>query len=64
MPQVYLSNEADIQRCRDSMVNRTSITITGLNWKGQVEAFTGIVESIEGCREVFRGYRWRATISD
>jgi hypothetical protein len=51
-------NEADLERCRDSLDGRAPVTITGLGLDGRIATFTGFVQSIEYNEKRGAGTRW------
>jgi streptomycin 6-kinase len=63
---VLFSNddEKDVRRCNESLSERRSITITGLNMDGNVAAFTGVVQSVVHDEMRDKGRRYKITILD
>jgi hypothetical protein len=47
MSQFYIASESNANRCRDSQISRTVITISGLTLKGKVQFFTGVGQSVD-----------------
>lgn len=62
MGQFYTTNEADVRRCREALADQRPILITA-TVEDTVQAFNGIVQSIEEDRNV-TPKRWRVTIID
>lgn len=62
MAQFFINTEADRRRCDGSRDSRQPITISGLDQRGKIAAFTGVVQSVESGVERFPGYPWRVTI--
>ena len=64
MKQFYIGDDdADgIRRCTESQLEGTSITISGMTADGQVQEYTGVVQSFvqDATRDPDR--RWRVTI--
>ena len=64
MSQFYIASEPDADRCRGSQISRTVITISGMNLKGKVQCFTGIVQSVDDDTKRHVQKRWRITMRD
>ncbi len=65
MAQFYISSaepESDVQRCRESLVGRFPITITGRTEGGEIKAFTGVVQSVQEQKQNPPGTRWLVTM--
>jgi polysaccharide pyruvyl transferase WcaK-like protein len=62
MSQFYIASEPDADRCRRSQISRTVITISGLNLKGKVQSFTGVVQSVDDDTKRHVQKRWRITM--
>jgi hypothetical protein len=55
----------DVQRCRNAQIAQVPITVTGANEKGEISAYSGVIQFIEDCGEsAAKGRRWRVTILD
>jgi hypothetical protein len=63
MSQFY-AQASDKERCLDSLQNRQPLMVTGLNVQGTVQAFTGIVQSVDDGHNTFAGYPLRITMTD
>jgi hypothetical protein len=64
MDQFYVSDAYTFRRCVASQQNAAPITISGITSRGEIRAFTGIVQSVEvDCipRRVAQ-VRWLVTI--
>ena len=64
MSQFYVASEPEADRCRGSQIGRTIITISGLNLKGKVQSFTGVVQSVDDDTKRHVQKRWRITMRD
>jgi hypothetical protein len=66
MNQFYISldKEAEAARCRDSVMFKLPILITGMSIDGRVEAFDGIVQSVDEDKGRGAGKRFKITIRD
>jgi hypothetical protein len=67
MHQFYISNDNvnDVQRCNESLRAEAPIVITGLTIEGQrVQAFRGIVQSVDDDSKRGQGRRYKVTIRD
>ena len=62
--QFYINSEKDMQQCRESIVSRRAITISGLTGQGKVSTFSGFVQSIEDGHSIYPDYPWRVTMLD
>ena len=63
MSQFYIGEE-DVSRCQESQHARLTITIIGVNFEGNVQAFTGTVQSMEHDAKRNPGRQWRVTMRD
>jgi hypothetical protein len=64
MSQFYIASEPDADHCRASQISRTVLTISGLNLKGKVQFFTGVVQSVDDDTKRHVQKRWRITMRD
>jgi hypothetical protein len=64
MSLFFIASESDADRCRDSQISRTVLTISGLNLKGKVQFFTGVVQSVDDDTKHHVQKRWRITMRD
>lgn len=64
MSQFYIANEADADRCRESQITQAVLTVSGLNLKGKIQSFTGIVQSVDDDTKRHVQKRWRITMRD
>jgi hypothetical protein len=55
---------ADEQRCLQSSLSGTTITINGRTSDGVIRVFTGIVQSVEKGHTAYPGYPLRITMPD
>ena len=62
MSRFYIASEPDADRCRRSQISRTVITISGLNLKGKVQSFTGVVQTVDDDTKRHVQKRWRITM--
>ena len=64
MKQFYIGDDdADgIRRCTESQLEGTSITISGMTADGQVQDYTGVVQSFVHDAKRDPDRRWRVTI--
>jgi len=58
----FFAQYGDNVKCQTSIVSRQPTTLTGLSTKGSVEAFTGVVHSVETGQAAYRGYPLRVTM--
>ena len=63
MAQFYAQSR-DEEHCKDSVIRRSAITITGLTLDGQLRPFTGTVESVETGHTTYPDYPLLVTILD
>jgi hypothetical protein len=63
MSQIYVKSE-DAERCRKSIRKHCETALIGLTIDGQVNVFSGTVQSFESGSAVFPGYPLRVTIAD
>jgi hypothetical protein len=52
-------NEIDVERCRISLRNESSVTLFTLDSAGRVACLTGVVQSIQFDPNLAGGRRWR-----
>jgi hypothetical protein len=55
-------NEIDVERCRISLRNKSSVTLFTLDSAGRVACLTGVVQSIQFDPNLAGGRRWRVEI--
>jgi hypothetical protein len=60
----FYAQDGDKKRCEDSLLGSRPTAISGLNETGSVQAFTGIVRSVETGSSTFSGYPLRITMED
>ena len=60
----FYAKIAEHNRCRESCMNKTAITVTGLTMAGYLRAFTGVVQSVETDQRAFPDYPLRVTMPD
>jgi hypothetical protein len=65
-PQFYIGNVRtdDVKRCQESRAGRYPIIVTGKTEAGEVETFTGIVQSVEYLRHNPADLSWSITLED
>lgn len=66
MVQFYIrdDDEDGIWRCTLSQLDGTSITVAGMTAEGQVQLYTGVVQSLVHDLKRDPDRRWRVTILD
>jgi len=60
----FFAQIGDQQKCKKSIVDRQPATLSGLSTKGDLQAFTGVVHSMETGQAFFRGYPLRVTMDE
>lgn len=64
MSQFYVGSQDAADRCREALLTKQPITITGQTADGGVKAFTGAVQSVEEDEKRHPSQRWRITMRD
>ena len=63
MAQFYVQ-QTDEDQCRNAVITQEPITITGVTFNGTVQAFTGVVRTVENSPAAYSKYPLRITMSD
>jgi hypothetical protein len=64
MRQLYIANEKDLGRCRQSMEMQWPLLITGMTIDGHLKTFRGTVQSIDHDADRDDGIHFRITLRD
>jgi|GEM_PF-2049541 uncharacterized protein YndB with AHSA1/START domain len=64
MTQFYVTTEADVRRCKESLHAGTSVRVAGRAADGKTTMFEGVVQSVEEDVKRDPDKRWRVTLRD
>jgi len=64
MTQFYVTTEADVRRCKESLHAGTSVRVAGRAADGKTTMFEGVVQSVEEDVKQDPDKRWRVTLRD
>jgi anaerobic ribonucleoside-triphosphate reductase len=64
MTQFYVTTEADVRRCKESLDAGTSVRVAGRAADGKTTTFEGVVQSVEEDVKRDPDKRWRVTLRD
>jgi uncharacterized protein YndB with AHSA1/START domain len=64
MTQFYVTTEADVRRCKESLNAGTSVRVAGRAADGKTIMFEGVVQSVEEDVKRDPDKRWRVTLRD
>ena len=60
----YVSDETSVERCKESLISGSAITIYGVTLDHKIEEFVGVVQSVIEDKLTTGSKRWRITMRE